>query len=1058
MRFVRFLMPAVAMTVLPQYLSAGLNPETGTFVFQRYSAKQYAASPQNWEIAQDKRGILYFANTDGLLEFDGHSWRTLGLPGKSVRAVSVDDGGTVYVGGVGEFGLLKPDSTGTLKFVSLVDRVPPQDRGFADVWRVLPTPQGVYFSAFSRLLRLNKDGTIKVWRPEKKFGRAFYVLGTLYVQAAGTGLMSMGRDDRLSLIDGGERFTGEGVNAAVALGASNGASDSDRGALFATNTHLYRLTAGGVEPFPTASDSWLATSLAYSIQTLPGGEIAVGTRKGGLVLLNRDGVVDRILSTANGLTDDWVSDIHVDSQGGIWLAQNNGITRFNLGLSLFGRGERVEGDVQTMARHDGGLYAGTTAGLFRLKPQPGAAPQFERIEGVNSAVFALMPYGKDLLAATDQGVFTASGKQAELIPGSGREAFDLSISARDPRTVYVARQTAVTVLVRDEVGWTRVAEFESPGEGFRTVLEDGDGRVWATTTANIWRFDFRGQKVQSEKFGAAQGVPAGWINARRLNGHVVFSTVNGLKRYDEALKRFVPDPSLGTQFSDGGRDVVNVFDGAAGDVWVTGERGQEYHGVLSRRDGRLKWFPMPLLQSGITEIYWMSADPDGTVWASGADFVLYRWERALAGDPDRDFRVMTRRVGVIGRKESWYGGAGNPGMAHLPWRENALRFEFAAPFYEEPAAVEYQVRLEGSDNDWSAWTHETSRDYTHLPEGSYRFLVRARTPHGAVSEDATVSLGVLPPWYRTWWAYFLYAVIGGFGVWGIVRLRTRQLEANMHKLEGIVEERTVEVRRQRDEIQAQEQRSQSLLLNILPAKVADELKTTGTVQPVGFDDVTVCFTDFVGFTLSSERMAPGYLVSALNEYFTMFDEIIDRYGLEKMKTIGDSYMFASGLPVKRGSHAVDAVLAALEMVEVVKELGARDDGTGWNIRVGLHSGPVVAGVVGIRKFAFDIWGNTVNFAARMESSGVPGRVNISEHTRSMTRGLIDCEARGHIRTKEGREVPMFLAEGPARELLTGELNNNGIPVPFAARYREVFGEEPRSFPEVKTSPAFTAPA
>jgi class 3 adenylate cyclase len=1048
MRFVRFLMPVVAMTALLQYLNAGLNPETGTFVFQRYSAKQYGASPQNWGVAQDKRGILYFANTDGLLEFDGHSWRPISLPGKSVRSVSVDGAGTVYVGGVGEFGLLKPDSTGTLKFISLVDRIPREDRGFADVWRVLPTPQGVYFSAFSRLLRLNNDGTMKVWRPEKKFGRAFYALNTLYVQAAGTGLMRMGRDDRLSLAPGGERFTGEGVNAAVALNQS---------ALFATNSHLYRLTAGGVEPFPTARDSWLAGSLAYSIQTLPGGEIAVGTRKGGLVLLSRDGAVDRILSTANGLADDWVSDIHVDSQGGVWLAQNNGITRFNPGLSLFGKSERIEGDVQTMARHDGGLYAGTTAGLFRLKPESGAEPQFERIDGVSSAVFALMPYGKDLLAATDQGVFSASGNRAELIPDSGREAFDLSISPRDSNTVYVARQTAVTVLARHDSVWTRLAEFESPGEGFRTVLEDGDGRVWATTTVNIWRFDFRAQKVQSEKFGFAQGVPPGWINARRLNGHVVFATVTGLKRYDEALKRFVPDPSLGTEFSDGSRDVVNIFDGAADDVWVTGERGEEYHGVLRRRDGKYKWFPMPLLHSGISEIYWMSADPDGTVWASGADLVLYRWEPAIAGDPDRDFRVITRRAQVIGSKENWYGGAGEPSKEKLPWRENNLRFEFAAPFYEEPSAVEYQVRLEGSDNDWSAWSHETSRDYTHLPEGSYRFRVRARTPHGAISEDATAALGVLPPWYRTWWAYFLYAVFGAFTVWGIVRLRTRQLEASMHKLEGIVEERTVEVRRQRDEIQVQEQRSQSLLLNILPAKVADELKTTGTVQPVGFDDVTVCFTDFVGFTLSSERMAPGYLVSALNEYFTLFDEIIDRYGLEKLKTIGDSYMFASGLPEKRGSHAVDAVLAALEMVEVVKELGARDDGTGWNIRIGLHSGPVIAGVVGIRKFAFDIWGNTVNFAARMESSGVPGHVNMSEHTRSLTHGLIDCKARGHIRTKEGREVPMFLAEGPARELLSGEVDN-GIPVRFAARYREVFGEEPRGFPETKTTPAFTAPA
>src|SRR5580658_1582111 len=127
MCFVRFLMPAVAMTVVVPFLSAGLNPETGDYVFQRYSAKQYGANPQNWGVAQDKRGILYFANTDGLLEFDGNNWRIIALPGKSVRSVSVDSQGTVYVGGVGEFGLLKPDSTGTMKFVSLIDQVPQRD-------------------------------------------------------------------------------------------------------------------------------------------------------------------------------------------------------------------------------------------------------------------------------------------------------------------------------------------------------------------------------------------------------------------------------------------------------------------------------------------------------------------------------------------------------------------------------------------------------------------------------------------------------------------------------------------------------------------------------------------------------------------------------------------------------------------------------------------------------------------------------------------------------------------------------------------------------------------
>ena len=245
--------------------------------------------------------------------------------------------------------------------------------------------------------------------------------------------------------------------------------------------------------------------------------------------------------------------------------------------------------------------------------------------------------------------------------------------------------------------------------------------------------------------------------------------------------------------------------------------------------------------------------------------------------------------------------SGIPREVSLPYRSNGLHFEFAAPFFEEPKAVEYQTFLEGSDPNWSPWTHATSRESGNLREDSYTFRVRARSPHGTVSEESVYSFGVLPPWYRTWWAYSLYAVLGGFGVWGIVRWRVRQLEADKRQLEVTVEERTVEIRQQRDEIQVQERKSHSLLLNILPSQVADELKSTGAVKPVGFDDVTVCFTDFVGFTLSSEKLPPDRLVDALNEYFTAFDEISARYGMEKLKTIGDSYMFASGLPIPRAN-------------------------------------------------------------------------------------------------------------------------------------------------------------
>jgi class 3 adenylate cyclase len=1023
-------------------LRAAFNPETGTALFHHFSPKQYGASPQNWSITQDGRGILYFANTDGVLEFDGIDWRVLHLPaGIVARSVATGDDQTVYVGAVGDFGFLKSDSNGITRYVSLKNKVPKQDRGFADVWKVFSTDQGIYFSTTARLFRLNHDGSIKVWSPQKKFGRAFYVLNSVYVQSNNVGLTKLDGSDKLTPIPGGERFASDVVYAAAA--------QSDGNAILATASSLSRLTTEGVTPYPTQGDGWLADSIPYSLLVLPDGELAIGSRKGGLALMNRKGEIDRILSTSSGLADDFVSDMHRDPQGGVWVTMNNGISRYDPALSKFGSADSLSGDVQTVARRSADLYAGSTTGLFRLVQTPERRPVFEKVDGISGGVWSLDVRSAGLLAGTDLGLFEVNGKRAVRVYESTRSVLDISDSPKDPNTVYIARRLAVTVLQRKGSAFSKTAEFEAPGEEFRSVLEAPDSRVWATTKGNIWRFDFRTQPVTSEKFGTAEGVPEGWINARRLNGHIVFATDAGLKFYDETRKTFVPDPELGTEFSDGTRDVFNTFDDPSGNIWVT---GKNYHVLLLKQAKGYKPFPMPLLQSGIAEIYWMWLDPDGTVWATGADFVLHRWERGLAGNPDNDFRVLNRRVQLIDAQKDWYGGDGGYPTAKLPWRDNALRFEFAAPFYEEPLSAEYQVRLEGSDGEWTPWSHETRRDYTHLPEGTYKFHVRARTPHGAVAEDASLNFGVLPPWYRTWWAYASYVVLGGFGIWGIVGVRTRQLEADKRRLEHIVEERTIEVRKQRDEIHEEQQKSQSLLLNILPAKVADELKSTGSVQPVGFDDVTVCFTDFVGFTLSSETMAPGSLVDALNEYFTRFDQIIARYGLEKLKTIGDSYMFASGLPAARKAHAVDAVLAALEMVEVVKQLGRRNGSTGWNIRVGLHSGPVVAGVVGTSKFAFDIWGNTVNFAARMESSGVPGRVNLSEHTFQLTHGLIDCEFRGQVRIKEGRELPMYLAREVTGEFPDKDLEE-GIPVTFAARYKQEFGETPRSFPAVLTNVA-----
>ena len=246
------------------------------------------------------------------------------------------------------------------------------------------------------------------------------------------------------------------------------------------------------------------------------------------------------------------------------------------------------------------------------------------------------------------------------------------------------------------------------------------------------------------------------------------------------------------------------------------------------------------------------------------------------------------------------------------------------------------------------------------------------------------------------------------------------------------------------DVQDQRRQSQSLLENILPPSIATELNKTGSVQPMYFEDATIVFADIVGFTLSTEQIPADELVHILHDYFTAFDRIMDLYGLEKLKTIGDCYMFAGGLPIRSSSNPVDCVLAALEMVHAVEQLSETTE-VGWRIRIGVNTGPVIAGVVGVRKFAFDIWGDTVNFGARVESAGLPNRVNLSAATYARVRDFFDCE-NTKVRVKEGREVDTFLVTGISLRLRAKcpALTTREC---FAQRYSRYFRKPLSAFPE-----------
>jgi len=247
--------------------------------------------------------------------------------------------------------------------------------------------------------------------------------------------------------------------------------------------------------------------------------------------------------------------------------------------------------------------------------------------------------------------------------------------------------------------------------------------------------------------------------------------------------------------------------------------------------------------------------------------------------------------------------------------------------------------------------------------------------------------------------------------------KKRLLESRKEELELEVIQRTGEITRQKSRIEKQNEelklekaKSDELLRNILPEEVAEELKQKGTSTARLFDDVTVLFTDFVDFTRAGERMSPQELVNELNTCFMAFDSIISKYNIEKIKTIGDAYLAVCGLPLANANHADLTARAALDILKYMEERKQQKGENTFEVRIGMHSGSVVAGIVGVKKFAYDIWGDTVNTAARMEQSSEPGRINISQVTYERIKDLYACTFRGEIDAKNKGAMRMYFIE------------------------------------------------
>jgi class 3 adenylate cyclase len=343
----------------------------------------------------------------------------------------------------------------------------------------------------------------------------------------------------------------------------------------------------------------------------------------------------------------------------------------------------------------------------------------------------------------------------------------------------------------------------------------------------------------------------------------------------------------------------------------------------------------------------------------------------------------------------------------LNYRNNNITIEL-----QPSDSINYQFLLEGFDNEWSEWKEVSFKEYTNLPGGKYIFKVKYIIGGNNGGEIPLLSVRVLPAWYLSKLAIAFYAIILIVVIWAFYDFFNLRFARKLYALEQIINKRT-------EDLIIEKEKTEALLANVLPKNTASEIMEKGKATKIKYNFVTVLFSDIQGFTKIAEEMNPEMLIDELDKFFFYFDSVVEKFGIEKIKTIGDAYMCAGGIPEKNRTNPVEVILAALEMKAYMKNLKETSEFEGmkfWDIRIGIHTGTVVAGVVGQKKLSYDIWGDTVNTASRMESSGEAGKINISGTTYEFVKEFFSCEFRGKMPVKYKGELEMYFVNGIIPEL------------------------------------------
>lgn len=834
--------------------ASGLPP------LKSFSSKEIGASRQSWGILEDDRGILFFGNNEGLLTFDGSNWELIPSPnGNLIRSLAMDEHGVIYYGGRNDLGYVSSDSLGQLQLVSLRDKLPLEDEDFDDLWEIVYLDGQVIFQTYEYIFTLDvsakknwEDRTFSVIKARGRIMSSAVIDGTCYVYQ---------KEDGLTRLTNGQLqpLPQEAVIPDVVVDMLPWFPNSDNAKMLLCGLRngLHSWDGNTMSPFPLEGQAadLMETAKITNACYLADGTLALATDNLGLIVLNEAGQLVNHLHKETGFPVEDTNDLLPDFQGGLWVSTSLGIIRVDLPASLahFSDQSDLSYRVYNMTPYNGKLYVATTNGLF--VSSVGNGQGFEHVPGPNTAIWDILSTGTDLLAVSPYtGIFQLDNNRLRRI--SGQVPIKLTHSRFNDKVVYVgdgSTDYGFSILYKTAKGWARILTKPIIKDQIRYLEEEKPGVLWLGSRSkgflrveipffkdlsnpsflNLAQRDSLTVKVK--RYPDSLSTSAFRARPYFVHDKLYLASSEGLKQLATSGDQLIPDSTLGPIFADTTTIINELVAGSNGSIWAnyveTGRNTVSIGRLSLADDGNYSLEEVvDLLRISDLQFtsMWTNGEINVPLWF-GTTNGLIKYQPQIKRDNKAAFSTLIRSVSIHGDSLLYAGNDLKTGAAFtspvLSYTHNALRFRFSAVNYEMPENTLYQYQLEGFDKNWSDWTSENQKDYTNLPEGSYEFRVRSKNIYGVMGEEGTFEFRVLPPWYRQWWAFLLYIVLGVTAITYLIlaynRWKTQQLELRNQQLEQAVDEKTQEILKTQKQLILQEKMAS---LGQMTAGMAHELK------------------------------------------------------------------------------------------------------------------------------------------------------------------------------------------------------------------------------------------